>query len=95
MKRKYRTKGLASELERIEPRVVASPWPGHEHVRGYAVMALPFSSGHVLGLRVWPENDFAPTNVTPGVDAIHFAIRATGPATISLASELLRGTAQG
>jgi hypothetical protein len=51
---------LASELQRIQPRVGTSPWPGHEHVRGYAVMALPFSSGHVLGLRVWPENDFAP-----------------------------------
>ena len=51
---------LANELESIEPRVGTSPWPGHEHVRGYAVMALPFSSGHVLGLRVWPENDFAP-----------------------------------
>lgn len=51
---------LASELEHIEPRVVSSPWPGHEHVRGFAVMALPLSSGHVLGLRVWPENDFAP-----------------------------------
>lgn len=51
---------LASELEHIEPRVGASPWPDHEYVRGYAVMALPFSSGHVLGLRVWPENDFAP-----------------------------------
>ena len=51
---------LANELERIEPHVGTSPWPDHEHVRGYAVMALPLSSGHVLGLRVWPENDFAP-----------------------------------
>lgn len=63
---------LASEHQHIEPRVVASPWPGHEHVRGYAVMALPFSSGHVLGLRVWPENDFAPYvsvwHLTPGGD---------------------------
>ena len=51
---------LTSELERIEPHVGSSPWPDHEHVRGYAIMALPLSSGHVLGLRVWPENDFAP-----------------------------------
>jgi len=51
---------LASKLEHFEPHVGASPWPAHEHVRGYAVMALPLSSGHVLGLRVWPENDFAP-----------------------------------
>src|SRR3712207_2745073 len=59
-KRRYQVMELASELERIQPRTISSPWPGHEHVRGYAVMALPFSSGHVLGLRVWPENDFAP-----------------------------------
>jgi hypothetical protein len=32
----------------------------HEHYRGYGVMALPFDSGHVLALRVMPENDFAP-----------------------------------
>lgn len=51
---------LASEIEQIEPRFAPSPWPGHEHVRGLAVMAPPLSSGHVLGLRVWPENDFAP-----------------------------------
>lgn len=37
---------LASDLQRIEPRVGISPWLDHEH--GYAVMALPFSSGHVL-----------------------------------------------
>lgn len=63
---------LASKLERIQPRISTSPWGGHEHVRGYAVMALPFSSGHVLGLRVWPENDFAPYvsvwHRTPGGD---------------------------
>lgn len=35
-------------------------WPGREHYRGYGVMALPFDSGHVLALRVMPENDFAP-----------------------------------
>lgn len=51
---------LARELQAIEPRVCTSSWPGYEHMRGYAVMVLPFSSGHLLGLRVWPENDFAP-----------------------------------
>lgn len=51
---------LARELQDIEPRVETSPWPGHELVRGYGVMVLPFSSGHLLGLRVWPQNDFAP-----------------------------------
>jgi hypothetical protein len=51
---------LASELRAIEPQVRTSPWPGHELVRGYGVMVLPFSSSHLLGLRVWPQNDFAP-----------------------------------
>lgn len=51
---------LASELQDIEPQVRPSPWADHEHYRGYAVMVLPFSSGHLLGLRVFPENDFAP-----------------------------------
>jgi hypothetical protein len=37
-----------------------SPWPGYEHVRGWGVFALPFDSGHVLALRVFPENDFSP-----------------------------------
>lgn len=29
-------------------------------MRGFGVIALPFSSGHILSLRVFPENDFAP-----------------------------------
>lgn len=29
-------------------------------MRGYGVMMLPFSSGDLLGLRVWPQSDFAP-----------------------------------
>lgn len=51
---------LASELESIEPQVRNSPWEGHEHARGYGVMVLPFSTGHLLGLRVFPDNTFAP-----------------------------------
>jgi hypothetical protein len=51
---------LRAELEPLPPHVVASPWAGHEHVRGYGVFGLPFSTGHVLALRVFPENDFAP-----------------------------------
>lgn len=35
-----------------------SPWDDHEHTAGYAVMAQPMSSGHVLGLRVFPRTDF-------------------------------------
>ena len=35
-------------------------WPGHEYVKGWGVFGLPFDSGHVLALRVFPENDFGP-----------------------------------
>ena len=51
---------LASEAAAIETRTATSPWRDHEHVRGYAGLELPFSSGHLLGLRVWPQTDFAP-----------------------------------
>lgn len=51
---------LAKELEVLEPKVGSSPLAGHEYVNGYALAAMPFDSGHVLGLRVMPENDFAP-----------------------------------
>ena len=51
---------LASKATAIETRSGTSPWPDHEHVRGYAVLELPFSSGHLLGLRVWPQSDFGP-----------------------------------
>lgn len=37
-----------------------APWPGHEYVRGWGVFGLPFDSGHVLALRVFPQNSFAP-----------------------------------
>jgi hypothetical protein len=36
------------------------PWPNHEYVKGWGVFGLPFDSGHVLALRVFPENDFSP-----------------------------------
>ena len=50
---------LASKANAIEPRIGTSPWSDYEHVRGYAVLELPFSSDHLLGLRVWPQSDFA------------------------------------
>lgn len=51
---------LRSELASLPVRIRPAPWRDHEHARGFGVIALPFSSGHVLGLRVFPENDFAP-----------------------------------
>ena len=51
---------LASTLSHLPERRGRAAWPGHEHVKGWGVMGLPFDSGHVLALRVFPENDFAP-----------------------------------
>jgi hypothetical protein len=55
-----RSVDLATELSRLSPRRGSFPWPNHEYVRGWGVFGLPFDSGHVLALRVFPENDFAP-----------------------------------
>lgn len=51
---------LARQADAFKPIAQQSPLPGFEYVRGYGVFALPFDSGHVLALRVFPENDFAP-----------------------------------
>lgn len=44
----------------IEPDIGEAPWPGHEYVRGWGVFGLPFDSGHVLALRVFPQSSFGP-----------------------------------
>lgn len=51
---------LASRLTDLPALRGRSPWPDHEYVRGWGVFGLPFDSGHVLALRVFPENDFGP-----------------------------------
>lgn len=51
---------LASELTEVDRGVIRSPWEGHETVRGFAVMSLPFESGHVLASRHIPQSDFGP-----------------------------------
>jgi hypothetical protein len=51
---------LASRLSGLQERRGQAPWPDHEYVRGWGVFGLPFDSGHVLALRVFPENDFSP-----------------------------------
>ena len=51
---------LADELARLPARRGRFPWADHEYVRGWGVFGLPFDSGHVLALRVFPDNDFAP-----------------------------------
>jgi hypothetical protein len=52
--------GLSARLKDLPAVPGRAPWPGHEYVRGWGVFGLPFDSGHVLGLRVFPHNDFAP-----------------------------------
>ena len=44
----------------IDPDLGEAPWPGHEYVRGWGVFGLPFDSGHVLALRVFPQGSFGP-----------------------------------
>lgn len=51
---------LAKRVGRIAAGHGTAPWPDHEYVRGWGVFGLPFDSGHVLALRVFPENDFSP-----------------------------------
>jgi hypothetical protein len=51
---------LASKLSDLAAGRGKAPWPDHEYVKGWGVFGLPFDSGHVLALRVFPENDFSP-----------------------------------
>jgi hypothetical protein len=51
---------LSSTLTDLPAVRGQAPWPGHEYVKGWGVFGLPFDSGHVLALRVFPENSFAP-----------------------------------
>ncbi len=60
VKEEVSTTSLASELQSIKPLTLTSSLPGFEYVRGFGVYSLPFDSGHLLALRVLPENDFAP-----------------------------------
>ncbi|MFE2009050.1 hypothetical protein [Streptomyces sp. NPDC059491] len=52
---------LASRLSRPPDAAVGRPpWPGHEYARGWGVFGLPFDTGHVLALRVFPQSSFGP-----------------------------------
>lgn len=71
---------LAARARAIGPATGRSPWGGHEYARGYGVLNLPFDSGHLLGLRVFPENDFAPyVSVWHRSPAGAWAIYVDGP----------------
>lgn len=57
-----------------------APWPDHEYVKGWGVFGLPFDSGHVLALRVFPENDFGPYRTVWHRDPAHnWTIHVDGP----------------
>lgn len=49
---------LAAELSGLPWGPTTSPWEGYERNIGYGVMSLPFSTGDVLALRVFPRSDF-------------------------------------
>lgn len=71
---------LASRLADIPAVRGQAPWPGHEYVRGWGVFGLPFDSGHVLALRVFPESDFGPYRTVWHHDPAHnWSIYVDGP----------------
>jgi hypothetical protein len=51
---------LAERLSDIPEATGRAPWDDHEYVRGWGVFGLPFDSGHVLALRVFPQSTFGP-----------------------------------
>ena len=57
---RWPSRSLAGKAQAIEDRIEESPWADHEYVRGYGVFVLPFSTGHLLALRVSPQNPFGP-----------------------------------
>ena len=71
---------LASRLSNLPEIRGRAPWPDHEYVKGWGVFGLPFDSGHVLALRVFPENDFGPYRTVWHRDPDgHWAIYVDGP----------------
>lgn len=71
---------LRSSLADFPTRTGPSPWTGWEYVDGYVVHSLPFDSGHVLAVRVLPQNDFAPyVTVWHRTPDRHWSIFVDGP----------------
>src|SRR5690348_15803714 len=71
---------LASRQSQLPDLRGQFSWPGYEYVRGWGVFGLPFDSGHVLALHVFPDNDLAPSltirHRTPGGE---WTIYVNGP----------------
>src|SRR6266516_5870886 len=51
---------LSAQLSDLPAVRGHAPWPNHEYVKGWGVFGPPFDSGHVLALRILPENDLGP-----------------------------------
>jgi hypothetical protein len=51
---------LRGQLAGIPEVIGHAPGRNQEHVNGWGIFALPFESGDVLALRVFPQNDFSP-----------------------------------
>lgn len=49
---------LSSRLSNLPEIRGHAPRANQEYVKGWGVFGLPFDSGHILALRVFPENDF-------------------------------------
>jgi hypothetical protein len=57
------------------------PWPDVEYVKGWGIFGLPFESGHVLALRVFPHSSFGPYRTVWHRDpAGGWSIHVDGPA---------------
>jgi hypothetical protein len=56
-------------------------WSGFEQLTGWAIMGLPFESGHVLGLRDFGVSDFAPyRSIWHRDPAGNWSVHVDGPA---------------
>jgi hypothetical protein len=54
------TPDLRALLARLPESRDNAPREGREYVNGWGIFALPFESGDILALRVFPQNDFSP-----------------------------------
>ena len=51
---------LVEKLQNVKPKKRTSALEGYHHSMGYAVMLLPFSTGHMLALRRFHESSISP-----------------------------------
>jgi hypothetical protein len=49
---------LPAAIDAWDAAPAGPAWPDHEYVKGWGVFGLPFDTGHVLALRVFPHSTF-------------------------------------